>query len=70
MREVVGFAAGLLAGTVGAAVATSESGRRLRERLMAEAEPELRSSLEEWDPLLRERLSHAPDACGSRWSWS
>jgi len=54
MREIVGFAAGLLAGSVGAVVATSESGRRLRERLIAEAEPDVRTALDEWDPLLRE----------------
>ena len=35
-------------------MATSETGRRLRGRLLTEADPDLRAALEEWDPLLRE----------------
>jgi gas vesicle protein len=54
MRELFGFAVGVVAGAAGALAATTEPGRRLRERLVAEAEPDVRAALDEWDPLLRE----------------
>jgi len=54
MREVVGFAAGIVAGVAGTVLLGTDTGRQLRERLASEAEPEVRSALEEWDPLLRE----------------
>jgi hypothetical protein len=40
-----------VAGTV---LLGTDTGRQLRERLASEAEPEIRSALDEWDPLLRE----------------
>jgi hypothetical protein len=54
MREIVGFGAGIVAGVAGTVLLGTETGRQLRERLASEAEPEIRSALEEWDPLLRE----------------
>ncbi len=54
MREIVGFAAGITAGVAGTLLMGSEAGRRLRERLVSEAEPDIRTAMEEWDPLLRE----------------
>jgi hypothetical protein len=54
MREIVGFAAGIAAGIAGTVLLGTESGRQLRERLASEAEPEISSAREEWDPLLRE----------------
>jgi gas vesicle protein len=54
MREIVGFAAGIVAGTAGTLFVASESGRRLRETLLREAGPELRTAAQEWDPLIRE----------------
>jgi hypothetical protein len=54
VREIVGFAAGITAGVAGTLLMGSEAGRRLRERLVSEAEPDIRTAMEEWDPLLRE----------------
>lgn len=54
MGELVGFAAGVVAGALGALAVNTESGKRLRERLVSESEPDLRRALDEWDPLLRE----------------
>jgi len=54
MRGVIGFAAGVVAGAAGVIYLASESGRELRERLLGEAQPEVRAALDEWEPTLRE----------------
>jgi hypothetical protein len=54
MREAVGFAAGLTLGAAAVAAFTTEAGRRLVRELGREAEPDLRSAAEEWQPMLDE----------------
>src|SRR5262249_4295871 len=53
-REAVGFAAGLTLGAAAVAAFTTEAGRRLVRELGREAEPDLRSAAEEWQPMLQE----------------
>jgi methyl-accepting chemotaxis protein len=54
MRGLIGFAAGVAAGVAGVAYLGTESGRQLRERLVGQASPEIRSALEEWEPTFQE----------------
>jgi methyl-accepting chemotaxis protein len=54
MRGIIGFAAGVAAGVAGVAYLGTESGRQLRERLVGQASPEIRSALEEWEPTFQE----------------
>ncbi len=54
MRGVIGFVAGIAAGVAGVTYLGTEPGRQLRERLVGQASPEIRSALEDWEPTFQE----------------